>query len=424
MKREGDQILGGLFSFGLFKKKDVNDQEEVVTERQVDHEKDSNEQRIVEKKKPYRFPPIELLSETKRDCLSDLDLHKEALLIHQVLEAHGYNYAIREVYVGPRFIQYEGYPRNIAKTSKVKTLGRELDYALATSGTEIIVPIPGKSAIGILVSRTKIADVTLRNLIPSRLIQRGKTPELKIRIGKGIIGRNVSVNLNEDAHILIGGTTGSGKSMCLYSIIFYLIYRNTPDMVQFVLINPKKTEFSGFDVIPHTALPVATNEDSIRRSISWLTEELNRRFKLLAEAGCRNVQELRKTRDDSCVPEIIAIVDDVYDLLTGYYWAPDAIQHLVQQARVVGIHLIISTQRPSVDVTAGLLKSCITCRIAFKVASKIDSRIILDETGAENLAPKGEMLIRKQGEASLIRAQGACVSDREIFNVLNFFRGS
>ena len=301
-------------------------------------------------------------------------------------------------------------------------LSNELAMALEATHIRIEAPIPGKSAVGIEIPNTKAASVPLHDVLASDAFQHGKG-HILVALGKDITGKTVVTDLAKAPHLLIAGSTGSGKSVCINSIITSIIYHSRPDEVKLMLIDPKVVELSVYNGIPHLRTEVVTDMKKAQGTLNWAVREMEARYQLFAGAKVRNIEGYNKLYPDKKMPYILLIVDEFADLMNVAAKEVEVlIQRLTQKARAAGIHLILATQRPSADVITGVIKSNIPSRIAFMVESGLNSRIILDEGGAESLLGKGDMLFKQAGALSTVRIQGAFISDEEVEDVVNYVR--
>ena len=318
-----------------------------------------------------------------------------------------------EVSVGPTVTQYTLRPAEGVKLSQITTLHNDLALALAAHPIRIEAPIPGKSLVGIEVPNRSIAVVTLREILEDQTFK-NRVSNLTIVLGKDVAGKSYLADLDKMPHLLIAGATGSGKTVCLNSIIVSLLYQNSPQELKFILVDPKRVELTVYENIPHLLTPVVTDPHKTINALKWSISEMDRRFELLSQTGKRDIREYNKEAEDK-LPYLVIIVDELADLMMA---APTEVEaciiRLAQMARAVGIHLIMATQRPSVDIITGLIKANITSRIAFSVASSVDSRTILDTTGADKLLGRGDMLYISAQLSKPVRLQGAFVSDKSI----------
>ena len=380
--------------------------------------------RIEEEKEPslYIKPPLDLLEEEKtRPQAGDIGLN--SAIIKRTLLNFGIPVEMSEVNVGPTVTQYTLKPAEGVKLSKITTLSSDLALALASHPIRIEAPIPGRSLMGIEVPNKKRVKVGLRELIGNEEFQKSSS-SLLFSLGKDVKGTPIFADLAQMPHLLVAGSTGSGKTICLNCIILSLLFRNSFENVRLILIDPKRVEFPVYNALSHLLCPVICNAQKTAVVLKWLVGEMERRFKLLAEAKSRNIENYNtKNRKEGelKLPYIILIIDELADLMASRGKEIEAlIVRLAQMSRAVGIHLILATQRPSVEVITGLIKANITSRIAFQVASQIDSRTILDMAGAEKLLGRGDLLFVSTEIIKPKRAQGAFVSEKEVKKVINW----
>ena len=384
-----------------------------------------------EKKKEYKFPPISLLKKGKNTGGdSNAHLRETARKLQDTLHNFGVNVTITDVSCGPTVTRYEMQPEQGVKVSKIVSLTDDIKLNLAATDIRIEAPIPGKAAVGIEVPNENNSTVMLRDLIQSEAFKNCSS-KLAFAAGKDIGGRPVIADIAKMPHLLIAGATGSGKSVCINTIIVSLLYKATPDEVKLIMIDPKVVELSAYNGIPHLFIPVVTDPKKAAGALNWAVAEMMERYDKFAQYNVRDlkgynakVDALEGIEDENKpkkLPQIVIIVDELADLMMV---APgeveDAICRLAQLARAAGIHLIIATQRPSVNVITGLIKANMPSRIAFSVSSGVDSRTILDMNGAEKLLGKGDMLFYPQGYQKPARVQGAFVSDQEVSAIVNF----
>lgn len=383
-------------------------------------------------KKKYQFPPLKLLKRGNGKSQGDSDayLRKTAQKLQDTLHNFGVNVTVTNVSCGPTVTRYELQPEMGVKVSRIVGLADDIKLNLATPDIRIEAPIPGKAAVGIEVPNKENSAVMLRDLLQSQEFQGAKS-RLSFAAGKDISGKPVVTDIAKMPHLLIAGATGSGKSVCINTLIVSILYKATPDEVKMIMIDPKVVELSVYNGIPHLFIPVVTDPKKAAGALNWAVSEMTSRYNAFAEYGVRNLGEYNKKVENMRIPEgeerpekmpqIIIIVDELADLMMV---APgeveDAICRLAQLARAAGIHLIIATQRPSVNVITGLIKANMPSRIAFSVSSGVDSRTILDMNGAEKLLGKGDMLFYPQGYQKPARLQGAFISDEEVSSIVDF----
>lgn len=388
-----------------------------------------------DKQKKYIFPSTDLLtpgtaSGKGREELARSMQKKTAYKLQRTLQNFGVGVTITNISGGPSVTRYELQPEQGVKVSKIVNLADDIKLNLAAEDIRIEAPIPGKAAIGIEVPNKKKQMVAFRDLLESDEFKKAKSKTI-FAAGKDIAGKTVVADIEKMPHLLIAGQTGSGKSVCINTIIMSILYKASPSDVKLIMIDPKVVELSVYNGIPHLLIPVVTDPKKAAAALNWAVNEMEERYKKFAEHKARNIIGYNAQIDQiedvpgkdrpEKIPQIIVIVDELADLMmTAGTDVEDAIQKLAQKARAAGIHLIIATQRPSVNVITGVIKANIPSRIAFSVASGIDSRTILDETGAEKLLGKGDMLFHPYYISKPVRVQGAFVSDDEVMKVVNF----
>ncbi|MEZ3445617.1 MAG: DNA translocase FtsK [Lachnospiraceae bacterium] len=386
-----------------------------------------------EKPKPYMFPPLSLLKKGDgRKGDSSNQLKETALHLQQTLQTFGVRVTITDISQGPSVTRYEMQPEQGVKVSKIVGLTDDIKLNLAATDIRIEAPIPGKAAVGIEVPNKETSAVALRDLLESDAFQKFSS-NLAFAVGKDIGGQVVVTDIAKMPHVLIAGATGSGKSVCINTIIMSILYKANPEDVKLIMIDPKVVELSVYNGIPHLMIPVVTDPKKASAALNWGVTEMDDRYKKFANLNVRDLKgynkaaEQGKTTPDGepiqKLPQIVIIVDELADLMmVASGEVEEAICRLAQLARACGIHLVIATQRPSVDVITGLIKANMPSRIAFSVSSGTDSRTILDTTGAEKLLGKGDMLFYPQGYAKPARVQGAFVSDSEVSDVVDFLK--
>ncbi len=375
---------------------------------------------------PYQFPPISLLNQGTQPSNSDIseELQTTAKKLVDTLRSFKVRTRIVNVSRGPTITRYELSPEEGIRVRSILNLVDDISLNLATSGVRIEAPIPGKQAVGIEVPNRTVETVYLRRLIENPQFSQSAS-RITVSLGEDVAGAPVYLDIAKMPHLLIAGATGMGKSVCINSMIVSLLYKASPDEVKLILIDPKKVELNIYNGLPHLLVPVVSDPKKAAGSLQWAVTEMERRFTLIEEVGVRDLKTYNQvTKDDpekEFLPQIIIIIDELADLMMT---APDDVEEsvcrLAQKARAAGMHLIIGTQRPSVDVITGLIKANIPSRIAFTVASQVDSRTILDITGAEKLIGRGDMLYAPVGCVKPIRVQGAFVSEKEIESILDF----
>lgn len=397
--------------------------------RNIQHEIGARDE---QPKRKYYFPPLKLLKRGSGQSKGDSDAHlrKTAQKLQETLHNFGVNVTVTNVSCGPTVTRYELQPEMGVKVSRIVNLADDIKLNLATPDIRIEAPIPGKAAVGIEVPNKENHAVMLRDLIQSQEFQSAKS-KLAFAVGKDIGGKPVVADIAKMPHLLIAGATGSGKSVCINTLIISILYKASPEDVKLIMIDPKVVELSVYNGIPHLFIPVVTDPKKAAGALNWAVSEMMSRYNTFAEYNVRNLVEYNRKIEEINVaegetppermPQIVIIVDELADLMMV---APgeveDAICRLAQLARAAGIHLIIATQRPSVNVITGLIKANMPSRIAFSVSSGVDSRTILDMNGAEKLLGKGDMLFYPQGYQKPARLQGAFVSDEEVSSIVHF----
>ncbi len=382
--------------------------------------------------KPYVYPPLNLMKRGDRQAQGDSDeyLKKTAMKLQEVLRTFNVNVTVTNVSCGPTVTRFELQPEMGVKVSKILSLADDIKLNLATPDIRIEAPIPGKAAVGIEVPNKTVSAVVLRDLLESQEFKNAPS-KLSFAVGKDIAGKVVVADIAKMPHLLIAGATGSGKSVCINTLIISILYKASPKEVKLIMIDPKVVELSVYNGIPHLLIPVVTDPKKASGALNWAVNEMTSRYNTFAEYHVRNLAEYNKKIDQlpevegekkpEKLPQIVIIVDELADLMMV---APgeveDAICRLAQLARAAGIHLIIATQRPSVNVITGLIKANMPSRIAFSVSQGVDSRTILDMNGAEKLLGKGDMLFYPQGYQKPARLQGAFVPDEEVSDIAQF----
>ncbi|MFD0680088.1 MULTISPECIES: FtsK/SpoIIIE family DNA translocase [unclassified Paenibacillus] len=376
---------------------------------------------------PYELPSFDLLSKPNLGKGADsLDYKAVARKLEATLESFGVRAKVLEVVRGPSVTRYEIQPDVGVKVSRIVSLTDDIALALAAKDIRMEAPIPGKSAIGIEVPNLEVSIVTMREVMESGAFQESSS-KLSITFGRDISGQPIVGNLARMPHMLVAGATGSGKSVCINGIITSILYKAKPDEVKFLMIDPKMVELNVYNGIPHLLAPVVTDPRRASLALKKVVVEMEKRYELFSKSGTRNIEGynnmLVETQTGAPLPYIVVIVDELADLMmVAANDVEDAICRLAQMARAAGIHLIIATQRPSVDVITGVIKANIPSRIAFGVSSQVDSRTILDMVGAEKLLGRGDMLYLPMGASKPVRVQGAFLSDNEVETVVNFVR--
>ena len=365
--------------------------------------------------------PMDLLTHAHSKPNSG-DINANMSKIKNTLENFGIEVTMGEVNIGPTVTQYTLRPAEGVKLSQILTLQNDLALALAAHPLRIEAPIPGKSLVGVEVPNQTVSLVKIREILESEAYDKRKN-NLYISLGRDVAGMPLMANLAKMPHLLIAGATGSGKSVCINNIIVSLIYQNSPDELKFIMIDPKRVELAAYNDIPHLLTPVVHETDKTINALRWAVKEMDERYKLLQAAGKKNIESYNKSVIVNKIPYIVIIIDELADLMqTAAKEVEAAIIRLAQMARAIGIHLVLATQRPSTNVITGLIKANITSRIAFSVASNIDSRTIIDSAGAEKLLGNGDMLFVTAELSHPKRIQGSFVSEEEINSVTDYVR--
>ncbi len=375
--------------------------------------------------KPYKLPPFRLLAKPNNGAKAgdQNDYMQTARKLEATLESFGVRAKVLEVVRGPAVTRYEIQPDIGVKVSRIVNLTDDIALALAAKDIRMEAPIPGKSAIGIEVPNPEVSVVTMREVMETQIFQDAES-RLSIAFGRDISGQTIVGNLAKMPHLLVAGATGSGKSVCINGIITSILYKAKPNEVKFLMVDPKMVELNVYNGIPHLLAPVVTDPKRASLALKKIVVEMEKRYELFSKSGTRNVEgynNLMKDNPAAVLPYIVVIVDELADLMmVAASDVEDAICRLAQMARAAGIHLIIATQRPSVDVITGLIKANIPSRIAFGVSSNVDSRTILDMPGAEKLLGRGDMLFLPMGASKPIRVQGAFMSDQEVETIVQY----
>lgn len=383
----------------------------------------------------YTFPPLDILQFASSGSMNESEhrLRQKALKLEETLRSFNIDATVNNVTQGPAVTRYEVQPNSGVKVKGIKNLADDIALNMEAKSIRIEAPIPGKPAVGIEIENEKINMVTIREIIDSPAFKHARS-KVTVAIGKDIAGKAIVADLKAMPHILIAGSTGSGKSVCINSIITSILYKARPDEVKMVLIDPKVVELSRYNGIPHLLIPVVTEPAKAAAALSWAVTEMDERYKKFAAAGVRELsaynayvkRHKKKVRDDEVMepmPQVVILIDELADLMMA---APSQVEEsicrLAQKARAAGMHLIVATQRPSVDVITGLIKANIPSRIAFAVSSQVDSRTILDMVGAEKLVGRGDMLFSPLGSGKPVRVQGTFISDEEVRNLIAFVK--
>jgi len=374
--------------------------------------------------KVWKYPSLEILSEVESGKADRGDIKGNAAIIEKTLESFGITARVVEVNLGPAVTQYALEVALGTKLSKITSLERDLALALsAPTGTiRIEAPIPGRNLVGIELPNRSAEFVTLRKMMESEEMAGAKS-KLEVSLGLDVSGKPIVADIARMPHILIAGQTGSGKSVCINAFLGSLLFRASPTELKLILVDPKRVELTHYNGIPHLLAPVIVDPDKVISALRWIMAEMERRYKLFSQAGARNIDSYNEAAGFQALPYIVLFIDELADImLFSPVEVEDAITRIAQLSRATGIHMVLATQRPSVDVITGLIKANIPCRIAFAVASQVDSRVILDTQGAEKLLGRGDMLYLPPEQAKPVRIQGAFVNDREINTLVEFLK--
>jgi len=418
---EIDEIPKKLFKIKKAKKKVKKIEKETIFDRSYQM---SKQEPKVDK---YQVPPLSLLSGSHAEDKTDtkLNIEENVKTLEKTFTNFGINAKVVGVIQGPTVTRYEIHPAPGVKISKITNLSNDIALSFAVASVRIEAPIPGKNAVGIEVPNRKRINVYLKEILQSTEFQNGKY-KIPIALGIDIGGKPIIADLTELPHLLIAGATGSGKSVCINNIILSILYKLSPETVKFLMIDPKRVELNIYNGIPHLLIPIITDASQAIKVLNWSISEMQKRFKIFAEAGVRNLEGYNEyvrniNNDTEPLPYIIIVIDELADLmLSSPVKAEESLCRLAQMTRATGIHLIIATQRPSVDIITGSIKVNFPSRIAFAVSTQVDSRTILDVNGAEKLLGNGDMLFSPVGASKPIRAQGAFVVEKEIRNVVSY----
>lgn len=374
----------------------------------------------------WKYPPLSLLAASLGGEADRGDVKANASIIENALDAFGIRAKVKEINGGPSITQYALSVPPGTKLSKVNALQKDLALALAapTGQIRIEAPIPGRSLIGIEVPNRSFEYVTLKKVLSSNELKNSKS-KLAFGLGLNVSGATVVADIKKMPHLLIAGATGSGKSVCINTLITTLLYRNSPQELRFIMVDPKRVELTGYNGIPHLLTPVIHDAEKVIAALQWTAQKMDERYKLFAEVGARNIDDYNELSGFTAMESIVIVIDELADIML---FAPskveDLITRLAQMARATGIHLILATQRPSVNVITGLIKANVPARIAFNVTSMIDSRVIIDMPGAEKLLGKGDMLFVPPDQALPTRIQGTYVSNEEIRSLIDYLRST
>jgi len=372
----------------------------------------------------WELPPLSILSDEKRGKADRGDIKHNAAVIERTLDSFGIEAKVIEVNCGPAVTQYALEIALGTKVSKIVTLQSDLALALAAPQGQIRIeaPIAGRSLVGIEIPNRSLEYVSLKQILTSPIMQKN-TSKTAVALGIDVSGDAAVAEISKMPHVLIAGSTGSGKSVCLNAFIASILFRASPDEVKFIMVDPKRVELTGYNGIPHLLTPVIVEPDKVISALKWALAEMENRYKLFAEVGVRNIAGYNSLSGFQAMPYIIFLIDELADImLYSVSEVEEAVTRLAQMARAVGIHLVVATQRPSVDILTGLIKANIPCRIAFNVTSMVDSRVIIDTPGAEKLLGRGDMLYIPPDQAKPHRIQGAYVDDAEITGLTSYLR--
>ncbi|MBE6671029.1 MAG: DNA translocase FtsK [Ruminococcaceae bacterium] len=407
---------------------DAKEIELMVERKQLKEEKTEAAIKEPQPVKEYVFPPLSLLNQennVKNEDVSE-EMRSTAIKLVETLRSFKVKTRIIDVSRGPSITRYELAPEEGVRVRTIANLVDDISLSLATSGVRIEAPIPGKAAVGIEVPNKNVSTVYLKELIDTQQFRSAKS-RVTVALGMDVAGTPIYVDIAKMPHMLIAGATGMGKSVCINAMIVSLLYKATPDEVKLILIDPKKVELSIYNGLPHLLVPVVTDPKKAAGSLHWAVTEMDRRFELIEEVGVRDIASYNRiTKDDpekEFLPQIVIVIDELADLMmTAPKEVEDSICRLAQKARAAGMHLVIGTQRPSVDVVTGLIKANVPSRIAFTMASQVDSRTIIDIAGAEKLIGRGDMLYAPVGFSKPARVQGSFVSESEIEKIIDFIK--
>ncbi len=371
----------------------------------------------------FQLPPLDLLDPPPPLQREEEDIDARCRTLEDALRSFGVESRVVQVNQGPIISSFEIEPARGVKVNRITSLADDIALVLKASRVRVVAPIPGKSAVGIEVPNLNPRFVYLREVLESQEFRRASS-KLALGLGKDILGRPLIADLWEMPHLLVAGTTGSGKTVCLNSIILSILFQATPEEVRFLMIDPKMVELAVFERLPHLIAPVVAGAKKAAKALRWVVNEMDNRYRTLAEEGVRNIASYNQVKKkEEKMAHVVVIIDELHDLMiVAQASVEDAITRLAQLSRAVGIHLVIATQRPSVDVITGVIKANLPYRVSFQVSSKVDSRTVLDMNGAEKLLGKGDMLFLPPGEAAPVRAQGSLVTDKETGRVASFLK--
>ncbi len=439
-KHEKDDLV----PLGMKEQKEENKKEiiepDVIEEnlfREEEEKKETNKKAVlqlehaltVEEDENYEYPPVEILSKGQKKSIKGgaKALTDTATKLQKTLYSFGVSAKVENVSVGPAITRYELKPAEGVRVSKIAKLSDDIALNLAAETIRIEAPIPGKQAVGIEIPNKEKEAVHLREVIESDEFQNNDS-KLSVALGKDVAGNTMIADIAKMPHVLIAGSTGSGKSVCINTIITSILYNSKPSEVKLVMVDPKVVELSVYNGIPHLLIPVVTEPKKAAGALAWAVQEMENRYSVFAQKGVRDLKGYNSAvekEEGGKLPQIVIIIDELADLMmVAAKDVEDAICRLAQKARAAGMHLVIATQRPSVDVITGIIKANVPSRIAFAVSSQIDSRTILDSAGAEKLLGKGDMLFYPSGSPKPMRVQGAFVSDGEVEKIVDFIKSN
>ena len=420
-KSRKQEVQPDVIESNLFKQEEEQKQDKTKEVLQLEHA-------MIVEDEHYEYPPVELLSKADKKTLKGgaKALTETATKLQKTLYSFGVSAKVENVSVGPAITRYELKPAEGVRVSKIANLADDIALNLAAETIRIEAPIPGKQAVGIEVPNKEKEAVHLREVLESEEFGESSS-KLTVALGKDVAGNIQLADIAKMPHLLIAGSTGSGKSVCINTIITSIIYNSKPSEVKMVMVDPKVVELSVYNGIPHLLIPVVTDPKKAAGALAWAVQEMDNRYNLFAQKGVRDIKgynkAIEKEEGSGKLPQIVIIVDELADLMmVAAKDVEEAICRLAQKARAAGMHLVIATQRPSVDVITGLIKANVPSRIAFAVSSQVDSRTIIDSVGAEKLLGKGDMLFFPAGAPKPVRVQGAFVSDEEVEKIVDFVK--
>ncbi|MBI5872888.1 MAG: DNA translocase FtsK [Candidatus Omnitrophica bacterium] len=370
----------------------------------------------------YVLPSLDLLDSPAPVSVRQVkeDLTQQAKLLEDTLNDFGISVRVADIERGPTITRYELEPAPGVKVQRITSLADDIAMTMKVAEVRIVAPIPGKNRVGVEVPNTQTTMVHLKEVL-SCDDYKNATSKLTLALGKDTAGKPIVADLGEMPHLLIAGTTGSGKTVCVNGIILSMLFNAAPNDVKFLMVDPKMVELAPYNGLPHLLCPVVTDSKKVATALAWVTNEMDERYQLLAKEGCRNIEAYNQKKQK--LPYIIVVIDELADLMMmARDQIESAIARLAQLSRAVGIHLVLATQRPSVDVITGVIKANFPARISFKVASKVDSRTVLDMNGADKLLGRGDLLFLEPGQPKPVRAQSSYVKDSEIERVLEFIK--